>query len=102
MPNGRLEAKVNVSNQDIGFIKKGQEVKVRVNSFPYTVYGEIDGKIDRIGADALKPTDIIPYYHFPVDIKMNKSTLETREKIKIPLKAGMTVTTNLKLRDRSN
>ena len=55
VPDGELGAEVNIGNQDIGFIRPGQSVKVRVNSFPYTEYGEIDGKINRIGADSLPP-----------------------------------------------
>ena len=100
VPSGQLGGEVNVSNQDIGFIRRGQKVKVRVNSFPYTEYGEIDGTINRIGADALPPTDLIRSYHFPVDLSLERSTLETRDGTTIPLQAGMTITTNLKLRDR--
>ena len=100
VPSGSLGGEVNISNQDIGFIKPGQKVKVRVNSFPYTEYGEINGTISRIGADALPPTQVIKQYHFPVDLKLERSNLETREGIKIPLQAGMTIKTNLKLRDR--
>lgn len=100
VPSGQLGGEVNVSNQDIGFIRSGQKVKVRVNSFPYTEYGEIDGAINRIGADALPPTDLIRSYHFPVDLNLERSTLETRDGTTIPLQAGMTITTNLKLRDR--
>lgn len=100
VPSGSLGGEVNISNQDIGFIKPGQKVKVRVNSFPYTEYGEINGTISRIGADALPPTQVINQYHFPVDLKLERSNLETREGIKIPLQAGMTIKTNLKLRDR--
>ena len=100
VPSGRLGGEVNVGNQDIGFIRPGKKVKVRVNSFPYTEYGEIDGEISRIGADALPPTDLIRSYHFPVDLKLERSTLETRDGTTIPLQAGMTITTNLKLRDR--
>jgi HlyD family secretion protein len=91
---------VNVDNQDIGFIKVGQAVKVRVNSFPFTEYGEIDGKIKTIGADALPPTQLISSYHFPVDLSLDKSVLHTKDGTKITLQAGMTITTNLKLRDR--
>ena len=100
VPSGQLGGEVNVSNQDIGFIRPGKLVKVRVNSFPYTEYGEIDGKINRIGADALPPTELIRSYHFPVDLSLERSTLETRDGTTIPLQAGMTITTNLKLRDR--
>ena len=100
VPSGGLEGKVNISNQDIGFIKPGQKVKVRVNSFPYMEYGEINGTVSRVGADALPPNQMIQKYHFPVDLSLNRSNLTTREGIKIPLQAGMTITTNLKLRDR--
>ena len=100
VPSGQLGGEVNVSNQDIGFIRPGKLVKVRVNSFPYTEYGEIDGKISRIGADALPPTELIRSYHFPVNLSLERSTLETRDGTTIPLQAGMTITTNLKLRDR--
>lgn len=100
VPTGNLSAEVNVSNQDIGFIKTNQKVKVRVDSFPFTEYGELDGVINSIGADALPPDNLIQTYHFPVNILLNSSFLQTREKIKIPLQSGMTITTNVKLRDR--
>ena len=100
VPEGLLSGQVNVNNKDIGFIQPGQKVKVRIDSFPYTEYGEIDGKIKSIGADALPPTQLIRYYHFPVDISLTNSSLETRNGVNIPLQAGMTITTNLKLRDR--
>ncbi len=100
VPSGELGGEVNVGNQDIGFIRPGQLVKIRVNAFPFTEYGEIDGSISRIGADALAPTQLINMYHFPVDLKLTKSNLKTRDGTVIPLQAGMTITTNLKLRDR--
>ena len=100
VPTGQLGGQVNVSNQDIGFIRSGQKVKVRIKSFPYTEYGEIDGVIKRIGADALPPTQLIRSYHFPISIGLESSTLKTRDGSTIPLQAGMTITTNLKLRDR--
>jgi len=100
VPKGELGGEVNIDNQDIGFIQPGQHVKVRVDSFPYTEYGEIDGTISRIGADALPPNSLIGTYHFPVDLKLLESQLKTRDGTTIPLQAGMTITTNLKLRDR--
>lgn len=100
IPEGALAGKVNVSNKDIGFIKTGQEVKVRVDTFPFTEYGEIEGAIQTIGADALPPNNEMNTYHFPVNIDLDRSTLITRENLVIPLQAGMTITTNIKLRDR--
>lgn len=100
VPSGNLSAQVNVSNQDIGFIKAGLPVKVRVDSFPYTEYGEIPGEVSQVGADALPPDNLVRTYHFPVDITLSRSQLRTKEGQAIPLQSGMTITTNLKLRDR--
>ena len=100
VPTGELGAEVNISNQDIGFIRAGQPVKVRVDSFPYTEYGEIKGYISGIGADSLPPNNIIRDYHFPLNIELNRSSLQTKDGTKIPLQSGMTITTTLKLRDR--
>ncbi|WP_186469827.1 HlyD family secretion protein [Synechococcus sp. A18-25c] len=100
VPNGQLGGEVNVGNQDIGFIRPGQSAKIRVDSFPYTEYGEIDGTIRSIGADALPPSELIRSYHFPVELNLSRSTLETKDGTVIPLQSGMTITTNLKLRDR--
>ena len=100
VPKGELSAEVNVSNKDIGFIREGQPVKVRIDSFPYTEYGEIKGYINSIGADALPPNELIRAYHFPIKLSLSRSTLQTKDRTMIPLQAGMTVTSNLKLRDR--
>ena len=100
VPDGELGGEVNINNRDIGFIRRGQSVKVRVNAFPYTEYGEIEGHINSIGADSLPPSELIRFYHFPVKLRLKRSNLETRDGTIIPLQAGMTITTNLKLRDR--
>ena len=99
VPQQGLAAEVFVPNKDIGFVKPGQEVKVRIDAFPFTRYGDIQGKITRIGADALEPNKTIGFYHFPVNIELNRSYLEAGD-IKIPLKSGMSVTSNIKLRDK--
>ena len=99
VPQKGLFAEVYVSNKDIGYIKTGQGAKVRVDAFPFSRYGEIESKVSQIGADALQPDQINNFYRFPVKLDMASSTLDTQG-ISIPLKAGMAVTTNLKLRDK--
>ena len=100
VPKGELGGEVNIVNQDIGFIREGQKAKIRIDSFPYTEYGEIDGVIKKVGADALPPNNLISSYHFPVSLELDRSSLSAKDGTKIPLQAGMTITTNLKLRDR--
>ena len=99
VPQQGLFAEVLLPNQDIGFVKPGQPAKVRVDAFPFTRYGEVPGSVSQIAADALEPSASRNFYHFPVKLKLERSYLESKG-IKIPLKPGMAITTNLKLRDK--
>lgn len=99
VPQTGLRAEVAVSNRDIGLVKLGQKAKVRVDAFPFSRYGELDGRVSRIGADALPPDERLNQYRFPVTINLNRSYLQT-DGVKIPLRSGMAVTSNLKLREK--
>jgi hemolysin D len=48
-----LEIKAMVANQDIGFVAVGQNAVVKVDSFPYTRYGTIDGTVEKVSRDAV-------------------------------------------------
>ena len=99
VPQEGYYAQVNVPNQDIGFIKIGQKANVRVDAFPFSRYGDIPATVSQIAADALPPSNIQNFYRFPVKLSLNRYNLESQG-VKIPLKAGMAITTNLKLRDK--
>ncbi len=47
-----LRAEVWVSNQDIGFVRTGQAVKVKLAAFPFQKYGMVEGTVEHVGADA--------------------------------------------------
>ena len=94
-----LYAQVFVTNKDIGYIALNQESKVRVDAFPFSRYGEISGKIRQIGAEALPPNNESPAYRFPIKIDLDRSYLLDNGN-QIPLSSGMSITTNLKLRDK--
>ena len=88
-----------VTNKDIGFVKLNQETDVRIGAFDYTQFGTVKGKVTSIGADVLEPDQSNNLYRFPVDIKLEKNYLETKE-IKIPLRTGLAISANLFLRER--
>ena len=99
VPQNGLYAEVYVPNKDIGFVDKGLTTKVRVEAFPFTKYGELDASVAQIGADALPPDSVDSFYRFPVKLNLKTSYLNSNG-IKIPLKSGMSVAANLKLRDK--
>ena len=65
-----LVARAYVTNRDIGFLRIGQSVKVRVDAYPYNEFGELVGQISSIGSDVLEPDQSFNYYCFPVTIKL--------------------------------
>lgn len=53
VPEGdKLVAEVWVSNQDVGFVRMGQDVKVKLAAFQFQKYGMVEGKVLHINADA--------------------------------------------------
>jgi len=88
VPQAGLFAEVFVPNKDIGFVKTGQQAKVRVDAFPFTRYGELKGRVTQIGADALEPSEVQNFYRFPVKLELDCAYLESQG-VRIPLRSGM-------------
>ncbi|MBK8064944.1 MAG: HlyD family type I secretion periplasmic adaptor subunit [Betaproteobacteria bacterium] len=47
-----LRAEVWVSNQDVGFVRAGLPVKLKLAAFPFTKYGMLEGTVAQLSADA--------------------------------------------------
>lgn len=54
--NETLRAEVWVSNEDIGFVRPGQSVKLKFAAFPFQRYGMAEGTVEYICADAADPS----------------------------------------------
>ena len=53
VPEGdKLVAEVWVSNQDVGFIRPGQEAKLKLVTFQFQKYGMLEGRVAHVNADA--------------------------------------------------
>jgi hemolysin D len=54
VPNdAKLEVEAYLPNKDIGFAEVGQEVSVKVESFPFTRYGMLVGHVSHLAHDAI-------------------------------------------------
>ena len=62
-------------------------------------FGYLNGIIYSIGADAEMPNENNSTFTFPVEIELERNYLMTNG-IKIPLKSGMSITANIKLREK--
>ncbi|WP_271252151.1 HlyD family efflux transporter periplasmic adaptor subunit [Pseudanabaena sp. Chao 1811] len=101
VPDDQLVAKIFITNQDIGFVREGMPVDVRLDSFPFSEFGDIKGKLVWIGSDALPPDQANPTYRFPAKVQIEKQAIKINENRKINLQSGMSLTANIKIRDRT-
>ncbi len=115
--NGTLEVEAYLPNRDIGFVAAGQRAVIKVEAFPFTRFGVVEGEVTRVATDAIPEPDaqqleaaaakelqsIIPTGNvqrvqnlvFPVTISPDKSSINVDGKA-MPLSPGMAVTIEVK------
>ncbi len=92
-----LYAEVMILSKDIGFIRSGQHVEVKIDSFPYTKYGTIKGEVLNVSRDSVKNERLGLVY--PAHVKLASQIVETNTK-SISLSPGMSLTAEIKTGDR--
>ncbi|HHT7856593.1 HlyD family type I secretion periplasmic adaptor subunit [Pasteurella multocida] len=93
-----LEVTALIQNKDIGFIELGQEAVIKVETFPYTRYGYLTGKVKQITLDAIEHPQL--GLVFSTIISLDKKTLSSKTGKSITLGAGMNVTAEIKTGER--
>lgn len=98
VPNGEgLEVEATILNKDIGFVKPGQRATVKVESFPYTRYGYLEGEVVSVSHDAAQ--DEYLGLVFPARVKLLTSTLMI-DGAQVSLTPGMALSVEIKTAKR--
>jgi membrane fusion protein len=91
--NGVLEAELFVPSQAIGFVRAGQEVRIRFDAFPYQRFGTYGGRVVRVARTMLTGSDMSapvalkqPAYKVTVVLDRQDVTVNGE---RIPLQADM-------------
>lgn len=84
-------------NKDIGFAYSGQTVEVKIESFPFTRYGVIEGRVIEVSTDAEEHEQL--GFIFPLKVALNKQSIEVDGRV-VPLSAGMAVSAEIKTGQR--
>lgn len=92
-----LQVQAFVQNKDIGFVEAGQDVSIKIDTFPFTKYGFIQGSIKTLSNDAVEHEQLGLVYAAQLD--MNKSTMQVNNKT-VNLSPGMSVTAEVNLGKR--
>jgi hemolysin D len=94
VPEGTpLEVEAFFRNRDIGFVETGQQTEIKVEAFPFTRYGTINGHIETLSEDAVQDENVGLVY--TAQISLDKLTLEVEGKT-VRLSPGMAVTVEAK------
>lgn len=87
-----LQAKVEVSPADIGFVSLGQPVNLRISTYDFSRYGVLSGQVAQVGANTVEERDKEPYY--PTVVSLTTSDLGTSDN-PLPIKVGMRGTADI-------
>jgi hemolysin D len=92
-----IEVEAWLPNKDIGFVHEGQAAEIKVETFPFTKYGTIDGEISILSNDAT-PDELLGLV-YATRVRMYETTMKVKEKI-VNLTPGMAVTVEMNLGKR--
>ena len=92
-----VEVEAQVENKDVGFVKNGQIVEIKVETFPFTLYGTIPGKVVSVSDDAAPIEKVGLVY--PTRVSIDRSTMQVEGK-QVNLSPGMAVTVEIKTGQR--
>ncbi|MCR5258729.1 MAG: HlyD family efflux transporter periplasmic adaptor subunit, partial [Desulfovibrio sp.] len=102
---GKLEAEAEIKADDIGRVREGDTVRVKVSAFPFQKYGTLDGRIRVISEDAfsrgqeeMHKGDMSAYYRARIAFTGTESGTHGILKRTIP---GMEVEAEIKTGTRS-
>ena len=98
VPDNYVVAEVFIPAKDIGFIEKGMITDVRIDTFDFSEYGDIKGKVLSIASDALEPDQNYQFFRFPAEIELEQQYINIRGK-DIPLQSGMSISANIRIKE---
>ena len=86
------EVEAMVLNKDVGFVRDGQKVAVKLEAFPFTRYGTVEGEVIDVSRDANK--DDKQGLIYPVRVRLDVATIMIDGK-RVAITPGMAVSAEI-------
>ncbi|WP_322028029.1 HlyD family type I secretion periplasmic adaptor subunit [Burkholderia sp. BCC1977] len=93
VPDDAVEVDATVENKDVGFLKIGQRAAVKIDAFPYTRYGMLEGTVVDLSNDAVQDKKLGLAFTVRIRLTSNRMRIDNRW---IALTPGMTVKAEIK------
>ncbi len=98
VPKGQaLEIEAKLLNKDVGFVRAGQPATIKVESFPFTRYGTLTGKVTAVSRDAM--ADEVLGLVYATRVHVEDATLNV-DGVEVNMTSGMAVGVEIKTGDR--
>ena len=98
VPDDTLEVEATVENKDIGFVNAGQDAVIKLETFPYTRYGYLTGKVVSVSNDAVQNKKLGLAFITRIHLPTNRIHIENKW---IALTPGMAVNAEIKTGKRT-
>jgi hemolysin D len=99
VPEGApVEIEAKILNKDIGFVHEGQAAVIKMEAFPFTRYGTLDGEVTEVSDDAIE--DEKQGLLFTARIAVPNAKLLVEDKM-LPLSPGMMASVEIKTGSRT-
>lgn len=95
--NAPLVVKVNVLNKDIGFIREGMPVLIKIDTFDFQKYGIVNGTVKKIAKDSIEDEKEGPIYDVYISLLNKTLMVEGKE---TPITTGMSLSAEIKVGKR--
>ena len=96
--NSRSVVKVEIAENDRGFLREGLPVRLKFNAFPYQRYGVIDGTLESV-LPATKPAVQTKQPVYEARVSLERDYYQVAE-TRYPLRYGMTASVEIVVRKR--
>jgi membrane fusion protein, hemolysin D len=117
--DSRLEIEAMVSNRDIGFVHQGQEAEIKIDTFNFTRYGLLHGRVLTVSQDAIirdrkedRPNDRLTgtqndssepkgqELNYSARVSLDRTQMQVEDRM-VNLSPGMAVTVEIKTGSRT-
>jgi len=99
VPDGApVEIEAKILDKDIGFVHDGQDAIIKMEAFPFTRYGTLDGHVTEVSDDAIE--DEKQGLLFTARIAVPNAKLQVDDKL-LPLSPGMMASVEIKTGTRT-
>ncbi|WP_316858158.1 HlyD family type I secretion periplasmic adaptor subunit [uncultured Cohaesibacter sp.] len=87
-----LLVQARVSPRDIAFIHPGQDARVKVTAYDYTIYGDLPARLERISADTVTDKEGQTYYQVIISVSKDDFGGKTKN---LPIIPGMVASVDI-------